>query len=545
MSAATGPARAFDAIVIGAGHNALTCATYLARGGMRTLVLERREQVGGTVETSLLAPGLRAPTVAHTVGRISPRVVRDLDLGTAGLRLIQADVRVFAPGPDGRSITLWGDPGRTAAELRSRSVADAEAWPVFDRQVRLLGTFVARLHASTPPDTKSPGLADALSGLLLGRQLRGLGRDGLRTALRALPLPVADFAAEFFEDEALRAIVATRGIQYSAMGPWSAGTTAVLLADSAGNDGGAAGQAVFARGGPGAVTEALASAASLARVEIRSGAEVGRVLSDRGGRVFGVALASGDEIRAPVVVSGVDPKRTLLALLDPATLGPRLSWRASNLRLPGVVAKVNLGLADLPRFAGLDAGEATRRLRGRIVLAPDTAGLERAHAASKYGAVSEVPYLEATIPSLVDPSLVDEDRARPGSHVMSVIAQYAPYRLRDGDWESEREPLGDRVLRTLEGYAPGISSLVTARQILTPLDLERDYGLTGGHPLHGEPSLDQWFAWRPLLGHARYRMPVAGLYLCGAGAHPGGGVTCLPGANAAREILSDWRRRRK
>jgi phytoene dehydrogenase-like protein len=400
------------------------------------------------------------------------------------------------------------------------------------------------LHASTPPDTKSPGLADAVSGLLLGRHLRGLGRDGLRTALRVLPLPVADFAAEYFEDDGLRAVVATRGIHLSAMGPWSAGTTGVLLADSAGNDGGAAGQAVFARGGPGALAEALASAASRAGVEVRCGADVGRILSDRDGHVTGVALASGDEIRASVVVSGADPQRTLLAMLDPAALGPRLSWRASNLRLPGVVAKVNLGLATLPHFAGLDPGEAARRLRGRIVIAPDVATLERAQAASKYGATSEVPYLEATIPSLVDPGLVDEDRAAPGAQVMSVIAQYAPYRLRDGDWDSGREALGDLVLRTLEGYAPGISALVTARQVLTPLDLEREYGLTGGHPLHGEPSLDQWFAWRPLLGHARYRMPVAGLYLCGAGAHPGGGVTCLPGANAAREILSDWKRRR-
>jgi len=545
MTTGTPDPKSCDAIVIGAGHNGLTTAAYLARAGLRTVVLERRDRVGGAADTTDLAPGVRVPTVAHTVGRLSPRVVKDLDLTGHGLRLVQPEVRVFAPGLDGRAITLWGDAGRTAAELRARSVADADAYPEFDRQVRALGAFLARLLAMTPVDTRSPGLGDALAGLLIGRDLRGLGRADAQTILRALPMAVADFVGEWFEADRLRAVLASRGIQYTAMGPWSGGTAAVLLVDAAGNDGGAAGQAVFARGGPGALAEAIAGAVRAAGGEIRTGVEVAAVRT-ADGRVTGVALVSGEELSAPVVVSGADPKRTLLDLVDPMTLGPGLSWRAGNLRLAGMTAKVNLGLRALPAFAvdGLEDGEAPRRLRGRIVMAAGIDDLERAFDEAKYGGISTAPYLEATIPSLVDPGLVDESRAGDTQQVMSIVVQYAPYHLREGSWEDRREELGDRVVGVLEAHAPGFTALVTARQVLTPLDLEREYGLTEGHPYHGEPSLDQFFAWRPLLGLARYRLPLDGFYLCGSGAHPGGGLTGQPGANAAREILGDRRRRR-
>jgi phytoene dehydrogenase-like protein len=315
----------------------------------------------------------------------------------------------------------------------------------------------------------------------------------------------------------------------------------VLLADSAG-DGGAAGQTVFARGGPGRVARALVAAAQSFGAELRTGAEVAAVRSGEG-RVSGVTLASGQEIDARTVVAGIDPKRLLTRLVDPLDLGPGLLWRAGNLRLHGMVAKVNLALAELPVFGGIDAEDGARLLRGRIVIAPGIDALERAFDAAKYGRLSEEPYLEATIPTLVDPSLID-DGVTATRHVMSVIVQYAPYHLRDGCWDDggRREALYSSVLTQLERYAPGIGRLVTARQVLTPLDLERDHGLTEGHPLHGEPGLDQFFAWRPLLGHARYRMPLAGLYLCGAGAHPGGGVTATPGRNAAREVIADLRR---
>jgi len=286
-----------------------------------------------------------------------------------------------------------------------------------------------------------------------------------------------------------------------------------------------------------ALADALASAARSFGVEIRTGAEVARI-AVAGERVVGAVLASGQGIHARAVVSAIDPKRTLLGLMDPVVLGPTLVWRAGNYRTPGVVAKVNLALSGIPDF--LAANDDVRRLQGRIVVAPSIDDLERGFDDSKYGRVSGEPFLEATIPSLMDPSLAPN-----GRHAMSVLVQWAPYHLREGDWAGEREGLGDLVLKSLERHAPGISDLVTERQVLTPVDLERDFGLTGGHPLHGEPSLAQFFAWRPLLGHARYRLAgVEGLYLCGAGAHPGGGVTGGPGANAAREILADWKRRR-
>jgi len=528
----SGPTRGFDALVIGAGHNGLVCAAYLARAGLRTLVLERREVVGGALDEVEPAPGFRAPALAHTVGRLRPSVVRDLRLAEHGLELLRPEARAFAPRAEGGSITLWGDPARTADELRSTSPHDAAAYVEFDRKVRALSSFMAHLHAAIPPDLKKPSVGDAVSGLRLVRAFRKLGTRASREILRVLPMAVADFVGEAFEAGPVRGAIAARGVQYAAMGPWSSGTTAVLLSDSAGNDGGAAGQAVFARGGPRALADALASAARRFGAEVRTGAEVIGVVSS-GDRAEGVSLASGEEIRAPIVVSGLDPKRTLLGLVDPVALGPTLAWRAGNLRLPGVVGKVNLALAGLPRFSG--TGEDDRpRLGGRILIAPEIDYLERAFDASKYGRMSDEPYLEATIPSLLDPSLAPR-----GQHVMSVLVQWVPYHLRESSWEAEREGLGDLVLKTLEAYAPGIADLVLGRHVVTPLDLERAYGLTEGHPMHGEPSLDQFFAWRPLLGSARYRLPLRGLYLCAAGAHPGGGVTGAPGENAAREIVAD------
>ena len=531
---------AYDAIVIGAGHNSLVTAGYLSKSGLRTLVVERRERVGGIADTTELAPGARVPTLMHTVGRLRPSVVRDLDLKRHGLTLLAPEVRVFAPSPDGTAVILYGDPARTAEGLHGRSEKDAAAYPDFDRRVRVLSRFLAALGDETPPDIVSPGFGDALLGLRLGRAFRGLGRLDARTILRVLPMAVADFVAESFETDALQAAIAWRGVRFASLGPWSGGSTAVLLGDSAGNDGGVAGETVYARGGPGALAEALAAAARTLGAEVRTSADVIAVTT-ADGRATGVALASGEEIAAPMVVSGADPKRTLLDLVDPVTLGPSMRWRAGNIRQPGVVAKVNLVLSGVPRFPAASGDE--RLLRGRILVAPGIDPIERAFDASKYGRPSETPVLEATIPSLADPTLVSG--APEGTQVMSVIAQYAPYRLRDGDWDASREALGDCVMAVLESVAPGISSLVAARQVLTPLDLERDFGLTGGHPLHAEPALDSFFLWRPLLGYARYRLPVEGLYLCGSAAHPGGGISGWPGQNAAREILADAKKRRR
>jgi len=525
----------YDAIVVGAGHNGLVTAGYLARAGLRTLVLERRDRPGGALATEELA-GAKVPAAAHTVGRLRRSVIRDLQLAGHGFQTITPAARAFAPQPDGRSVTLWGDPGRTAEGLVDVSAADAAAYAEFDRRVRAVASFLAHLSVATPPHLKTPSARDAMAGLTLGRALRDMGARARREALRVLPMAVADLVGEAFESDAVRGALASRGVLHAAVGPWSSGTASLFLAESAGRDAGAAGSTAYARGGPGALAHALVSAVQSFRGEVRTGAEVAHVVVD-GDRVRGVALASGEEVEAPVVASNADPKRTLLGLLDPVTLGPSLVWRTGNYRMPGVTSKVNLVLSGVPRFAAA-GGDDPERLLGRILIAPGIDYLERGFDASKYGRVSDEPFLEATIPSLADPSLAPE-----GKHVMSVVLQWSPYRLREGDWNSERDGLGDLTIKTLEQYAPGISDLIVERQVLSPLDLERDYGLTEGHALHGEPTLDQFFAWRPLLGHARYRMPVRGLYLCGAGAHPGGGITGGPGANAAREILADRKAR--
>ena len=531
---------AYDVIVIGAGHNGLVAGAYLARAGRSVLILERREQVGGILADASISPGAKVPALVHTVGRLRPTIVRDLALERHGLHTIRPDVRVCAPQPEGPALTLWSDVARTADGVRVRSPRDAAAYPAFDARVRAFASFLDHLFAAAPPDIQQPKREDAVAALRFGRLFRRLGAKAGRDLLRVLPMPVADFVSEGFEGDGLRGAVAARAVQFTAMGPWTAGTTAVLLSDSAGNDGGASGQTVFPRGGPGALAEALGAAARSFGAQVRTGVDVTTVTT-RGERVTGVVLDTGEEVTAGAVASAADPKETLLRLVDPELLGPTLRWRASNIRMHGCTAKVNLVLSGVPKFLGVDSEE---NLRGRIVIAPGIDYLERAADAAKYGRMSAQPYLEATIPSLVDPSLAPE-----GHHVMSVIAQWTPYRLRAGTWESEREGVGDVVVKTLEGYAPGLSNLITARQVMTPIDLEREFGLTAGHVLHGEPGLDQIFAWRPLMGFARYRMPIGGLYLCGSGAHPGGGVTGAPGANAAREILRDlkrlrWRRAR-
>lgn len=518
-------------VVIGGGHNGLVAAASLAKRGHRVTVLERAEAVGGILRGDEIAPGFRAPGVAHTVGRLRRSVVDDLRLERHGLELLAPDARIFAPQPDGSSVTFWADPERTAVELEARSRADARAYVSFDRKVRAVAALLDAANRIAPPELSGPTVRDVLAGARIGWSFRRLGADLGREAIRWMPMAVADLLQETFEDEAVRGPLSTRGVLFTAMGPWSAGTAAVFLNDSAGNDGGAAGSAVFARGGTGAVAAALAAAATAAGAELRTGAEVTAIRS-REGRVTGVSLADGSALDADVVVSTADPRRTL-GLCDPVELGPTLVWRAGNIRQPGATAKVDLALSGLPAFH-----PDPERLRGRIVIAPSIDHVERAADAAKYGRVAEEPWIEATIPTLVDPSLAPE-----GRHVLSALVQSAPRHLREGSWADERERLGTLVVKTLERHAPGLGELVEASRVLTPEDLETGYGLSGGHVQHAEPGLDQFFAWRPLNGAARYRFALDGLYLAGSGAHPGGGVTGGPGENAARVIRREARRR--
>jgi phytoene dehydrogenase-like protein len=520
--------RKIDAIVIGAGHNGLVAAAYLAKAGKQVLVLERADQVGGILRPTEPAPGFVAPGLVHTVGRLRSSVAKDLKLDRFGYRTVAPPARMHAPMPDGSAVTFWADAARTAEGLRPRGERDAAAYVDFDRKMRAIASFLAYVAVATPPDPKSPSLADAIMGLKLGKAFRDLGGKTGREAIRALPMAVADLVQEVFEAEAIRGPLATRGVLYTAMGAWATGTAQVFLNDSAGTDGGAAGTAVFPIGGTGALASALEQAARSFGAQIRTGAEV-LAIRDRDTRATGVTLADGTELHAPLIVSAADPKRTA-ALCDPVTLGPTLVWRAGNIRQPGATARINFALSGLPAFHGGDA----ERLAGRIVIGPSIDDVERAMDAVKYGHVSDEPVIEATIPSLADPSLAPE-----GKHVMSVVLQAAPYALREGDWSTERERVGDIAVKTLERYAPGFGELVEAREVITPVDMEERYGVSGGHVQHAEPALDQFFAWRPLLGAARYGFLLDGLFLAGSGAHPGGGITGGPGANAARQILKD------
>ena len=511
-------------VIIGGGHNGLATAALLAKGGVKSTVLERRPVLGGASVTEELHPGYKISSCAHVLGPLRPALVEALDLGNRGLTFIESEPRVYAPSLDGPGIALWGDAGRTAFEMRTSAPADADRYPEFHRALGVISTLLSRLLSMTPPDIDRRVSAELLPLAGMAMSFRGLGREDAYRLLRFGPMAVADFASEWFATDLMRAIVCARGIFGTFAGPWSAGTTANLLFQAAASGGNGAGTAVQVVGGLGAVIDALAGIARAAGVEIRVGADVAEIRV-RDGAVAGVVLRGGEEIAASAVVSSADPHQTFLRLLDPAVLDPDELRRVQNYRLTGMASKVNFALSGMPAFRGA----SPELLRGRIHIGAGVDDLERAYDDAKYGGISRRPYVDVVIPSLVDPSL-----APAGHHVLSAYVQYTPYKLREGTWPARREELGDLVSRLLDEYAPGFSRLVVHRQVLTPLDLEETYGLTGGHPMHGEPSLDQLFLARPLLGWARYRSPVAGLYMCGAGTHPGGRVSGRPSTRRGR-----------
>ena len=521
-------------VIIGAGHNGLTAAFYLARAGLKPIVLERRSIVGGAAVTEALAPGFRCPTLAHATGPLREAVVRDMRLTARGVEFIRPATRLLAFTTDGRGLAFSSDESKTAEAIRAFSPADAGRYPDFCATLSRIGGFLAGLLDKTPPSLNGPAPGELWDLLKTGKRFRALGRtDGFRI-LRWMPMAVADLVAEWFSIDVLQAAIAARGIFGASQGPWSAGTGAVLLLNAAA-DPVPGGSSVMVKGGPGVLTAAMADAAREAGAEIRTGVPVARVIVGNG-QAAGVLLEDGSEIPAEAVVSNADPKRTLLGLVDPVELDPGFLTKARNYRARGTAAKLNLALSALPSFHGVDG---TGALGGRIHIGPTIDYLERAFDASKYGEISPSPYLDITVPSLHDPSM-----APAGAHVMSVYMQFAPFQLaRRRAWQDASRELTRAVMGTLAHYAPGIEQLVVHSQVVTPGDLEETYGLTGGHILHGEPSLDQLFTMRPILGWAQYRTPIDRLYLCGAGTHPGGGVTAGSGHNASQEIIRDLKRR--
>src|SRR5579859_7320665 len=517
-----------DVVIVGGGHNGLITAFYLANAGFKPLVLERSAQVGGAAVTDEFHPGLRCSTLAHTAGPLRPHIIRDLQLEKHGLKLITPEVCVTTLSPDGRALSLYQDAKRSAQEITAFSQKDAAKYPEFQQSLGKMGKVIGEALATTPPDIDHPSSGDMWSMLKTGRAIRNLGKKDMFRLLRWGPMAVADLVAEYFETELLRAVVAARGVFGTFFGPWSAGSALVLLIRAAA-DPHPAGSASFAAGGMGSVTQAMASAAKAAGVEIRTGAEVIEIRVQNG-IATGVLLSTGEEIQANAVISNADPKRTLLKLTDPTHLSPDFVQKLQHYRGNGTVAKVNLALSGLPTFTALKNGDTTA-LKGRIHIGNEIDYLERAFDESKYGNFSKQPDLEVTIPSLTDPTLAPE-----GKHVMSIYMQYAPYKLK-GDWEEQRKALGQTVVKTLAQYSPNLPELILTHKIITPRDLEEKYGLTGGQIFHGDLALDQFFTMRPLLDWARYKTPIENLYLCGSGTHPGAGLTGGSGANAAREIL--------
>jgi phytoene dehydrogenase-like protein len=524
--------------IVGGGHNALIAAFYLAKGGFKPVVLERREMVGGGAVTEEFHPGFRVSTLAHTVGPLRDDVLRDMQPHKFGCELLRPDPRVFAPTLDGQALLFYNDHAKTADGIARMSVHDAESYTKFAASLEKIAAVFAQIAAITPPAIDKPSPEDLWNLLKTGRGVRSLGKTGIFDLLRWGPMAAADFVAEFFENELVRAVIAARGIFGTALGPWSAGSTAVLLLRAAA-DAHPVGAAAFPRGGLGALSAALADSARKAGAEIRTAAEVQHIRV-KDGAVHGVVLADGEEIAVQAVVSGVDPKRTFFNLLDPSQLDPTFAMRIKNVRSNGTVAKVNLALGDLPAFPALasaiGADGFRQALSGRIHIGPEIDYLEKAFDASKYGEFSAAPYLDVTIPTLLDPSLAPE-----GKQVLSAYVQFAPYKLKKGNWSARREELGRVVLDTLEAYAPGLPGVVESMQVITPQDLETTYGFTGGHIYHGELALDQLFTMRPVLDWARYLTPIRGLYLCSSGTHPGNGLTGASGANAAKEIIRDLR----
>src|SRR5262245_50621146 len=525
----------YDVVVIGGGHNGLTAAAYLARSGRKVLVVERRHVLGGAAVTEEVFPGFKFSVCSYVVSLLRPEIIRELDLPRHGLEILPLD-GTFTPMPDGNHLWRMSDHAKTRREIYRHSPVDAEAYDEYAKAMVDMARFVKPILSMVPPDPLSLDPAGLRKLYDLLRRFRSLPRADQHNLVQLMTSSAVDLLDQYFETDVLKATMSAFGIIGTFLGVRSPGTVYVLLHHYMGEIDGVFRSWGLSRGGTGAISEAIAGAAREAGVTVRTRTGVERIKT-KGDRAVGVVLDGGEEVDAGAVVSSVDPHRTFLKLLDPRQLDGEFVDEVRRYKLRGSSGKVNLALDGLPDFTCLPGPGP--HLRGAISISPSVDYMERAYDEAKYGDYSKRPYIDVVIPSLTDPSV-----APPGKHVLSCFVQYAPYALKEGTWDQKRDAFGDTVIETLAEHAPNIKDIILHRQVLTPLDLEREWGLGEGNIFQGELSLEQLFFLRPVPGWARYRTPIRSLYMCGSATHPGGGIMAASGRLAALEILKDWRRGR-
>ena len=532
---AVSSATKYDVIVIGGGHNGLTNAAYLAKAGKKVLVLERRHVLGGSACTEEVFPGFKFSVCSYVVSLLRPEIIRDLDLPRHGLEILPLD-GTFTPMPNGDHLWRVNDHGKTHREIARHSRVDAEAYDEFGKAMQAMCRFVKPILSMIPPDPATLNPKELMKLLFIGRRFQGMSSKDKYNQVQLMTMSAIDFLDQWFETDVLKATMSASGIIGTFLGVRSPGTAYVLLHHYMGEIDGAFRAWGFARGGTGAISNAIADAAREAGVEIRTEAPIARIIVKKdvkNGRATGVVLTNGDEIYADVVSSSVDPRLTFTKMIEPGNLPDEFMDGVKRYKFRGSSGKVNMALDGLPNFKCMPGVGA--HLRGAMSISPSVEYMEKAYDEAKYGHWSSHPYIDMVIPTLTDTSL-----APPGKHILSCFVQYAPYKLAPGlDWDTEKEQFGDNVVNTIAEYAPNIKDIILHRQVVTPLDLEREWGLSEGNIFQGELSLEQLFFLRPVAGWAQFRSPIKNLYMCGSATHPGGGIMGAPGRLAALEILKD------